>query len=63
MSPTITFRFVDRAGRDITGADEVQGYTFRDFFDCDIATATDAELSAAYKGADSDGVGVRWDTA
>jgi hypothetical protein len=54
------FRFVDADGRDITGTDEVVGYNVQDFFNCDVQGATEQELAAGYKGADSDGIGVRW---
>ena len=54
-----TFRFY-QSGHDVTGTNTVAGYAFRDFFDCDIQSATDAELGEAYRGPDCDGVEVRW---
>lgn len=45
----------------------VAGYNVGDYFDADIETTlmmphdvADATLRAAYKGPDSDGIGLRW---
>jgi hypothetical protein len=48
----ITLTWINPNGDDLTG------YRFADFFDCDIETATAAELTAAYKCADCDGIEV-----
>lgn len=53
------FEFIAVTGRRAS-SEETQGYAFRDFFDCDIETATDEELSTYYRGPDCDGIGVRW---
>jgi hypothetical protein len=55
----IQFRFVDASGRWLPDS-ETQGYVVRDYFDCDLETATHDELVTAYKGPDVDGVGVLW---
>lgn len=57
---TIQFFFIAPDGTDITGTEQIHGYQFQDFFDCDIETATADTLRAAYKGVDCDGVGVTW---
>jgi len=54
------FQFVAENGDVVTGTEAVAGYRFADFFDCDIEQATHADLVAAYKGRDSDGIGVEW---
>jgi hypothetical protein len=54
------FRWIDAEGRDVTGTEAVAGYSVQDFFVCDIHGASPAELAAAYKGPDSDGIGARW---
>lgn len=53
------FEFVDANGKRVSSED-TQGYFFRDFFDCDIGTATAEDLSTYYRGPDCDGIGVRW---
>ena len=70
MAITVDFRFIDRGGRDVTGTAEVAGYHWADYFgeamenvaQADSVGAADALLHAAYKGPDSDGIGVRWTT-
>jgi hypothetical protein len=56
------FRFTNANGTDMTGTDAVAGCRFDDYFatDRDIDALTDAELRAAYKGPDWNGVGVVW---
>lgn len=56
----IIFRFFNKAGIDITDTEAVDGYHFRDFFDCSILTSTLDDLSTYYKGPNCKGVGVRW---
>lgn len=66
---TVTFRFIDHTGLDVTGSEAVQGYHWADYFDGAIQKVVDAEtveqadtlLRAAYKGCDCEGIGVRWD--
>jgi hypothetical protein len=54
-----TFRFVAPSDADLTG------YTFEYYFPglADLATATSAQLQAAYLGPDADGIGVEWECA
>lgn len=54
------WHFIDRHGRDVTGTEEVAGYTFQAFFECDIDTANLDDLMQGYKGPDCDGIGVAW---
>lgn len=54
------FEFVTRDGKPASTA-ETLGYLVKDYFDCDVDDATPEELATAYKGPDSDGIGVRWD--
>lgn len=40
---------------------DLEGYTFHDFFTCDLdETTSEADLAAGYRGADCDGIGVKW---
>ncbi len=59
----IDFRFVNAAGRDVTGTDAVTGYQVRDFFSCDLVDVGDLDddgMRLAYLGPDCDGIGVEW---
>lgn len=64
-----TFRFVNRAGEDVTATADVAGYCVRDYFDRDVTDIINSHapgeirslLRAAYRGRDADGIGVEWD--
>lgn len=67
MAQYVIWLWIDRDGRDVSGTDAVAGYNVGDYFDADIETTlmmphdvADATLRAAYKGPDSDGIGLRW---
>jgi hypothetical protein len=54
----VRFVFVDQRGR--KGVRRPDGRLVRDYFDCDLESATLDELRAAYKGPDEEGIGVEW---
>ena len=53
------FDFVDADGLAVDDEGTL-GYQVSDYFDVDVSGATADELAAAYKGPDSDGIGVLW---
>jgi hypothetical protein len=55
----VIFYFTDRYGR-IVDAEKADGRLIREYFDCDLESATVDEIKRAYKGRDNEGIGVEW---